>query len=172
MTESGNGTRSVDGTPFLSFNATGACVVYNGHYAQKFSVKMIFVRARMADIALRSDFPESFSAIPVLRNVMGRLRLYANLSLRPCILYANRCKGSMYMMSRMVLVCPLYFPDRPSDLRIHQEGLSSSPLLTAIHRVTRHGLAKVDSRVEMNGVYASDMRLFCSEHPDKTCACC
>lgn len=76
-------------------------------------------------------------------------------------------KGSMYMMSRMVLVCPLYFPDRPSDLRIHREGLSSPRLLTAIHRVTRHGLAKVDSRIEMNGVYGSDMRLFCSEHPAK-----
>lgn len=76
-------------------------------------------------------------------------------------------EGSMYMMSRMVLVCPLYFPDRPSDLRIHQEGLSSSPLLTAIPRVTRHGLAKVDSRVEMNGVYDWEMRLFCFKRPAK-----
>lgn len=50
--ESGNGTRSVDRTPPRHSAITGAYVVYTGNDAQNFGVKMIFVRARMADTAL------------------------------------------------------------------------------------------------------------------------
>lgn len=49
------------------------------------------------------------------------------------------------------------------DVRIPLQGSTSAPLLIIRHRVTRHGLAKADSSMEMGVVYDWGMRELCPE---------